>query len=386
MQLIDRTCISVDQSEETSFIMVRLEEEEDMKAIKHFSRAVAALALMMTALAISAADYPTPQEGSSVVRDFRFHTGEVLPELRLHYTTVGARTGEPVLILHGTNGSGTNMLSPAFAGELFGPGQPLDASRYFIILPDAIGTGKSSKPSDGLRTAFPKYNYDDMVDAQYRLVREHLGVRHLRLVLGNSMGGMQTWIWAQKYPEVMDVAVPMASLPTEMSGRNWMMRRLIIDSIRNDPEWMNGNYTKQPRSLQFASVFFAIGTNGGNQGLFKAAPTREKADQLLNQRLNAPFRGDANDHLYQWDSSRDYNPSPGLERIRAVLVAINSADDERNPPELGVLDREIKRVKNGRVFLIPASDQTAGHGTTGQAKFWKKELAEVLQTAPRRAQ
>jgi len=348
------------------------------------SRTTCALALALTALP-ALADYPAPKEGAWVVRDFRFHTGEVLPELRLHYTTVGAPTGQPVLILHGTTGSGTGMLTPTFAGELFGPGQPLDASRYYIILPDAIGTGKSSKPSDGLRTKFPRYNYDDMVDAQHRLVTEHLGVRHLRLVLGNSMGGMQTWIWAQKYPQFMDIAVPMASLPTEMSGRNWMMRRLIIDSIRNDPEWMGGNYTKQPRSLQFASVFFAVGTNGGNQGLYKVAPTREKADALLNQRLSAPFRGDANDHLYQWDSSRDYNPSPGLERIRATLLVINSADDERNPPELGVLDREIKRVKNGRVLLIPGSEETFGHGTTGRAKFWAKELAEVLQSAPRLA-
>jgi len=319
------------------------------------------------------------------VRDFRFHTGESLPELRLGYTTVGAPSGEPVVVLHGTTGSGAGMLTPAFAGELFGAEQPLDANRYYVILPDSIGTGESSKPSDGMRASFPKYNYDDMVAAQYRLVTEHLGVKHLRLVLGNSMGGMQTWIWAQKYPDYMDVAVPMASLPTEMSGRNWLMRRLIIDSIRNDPEWMNGNYTKQPRSLQFASVFFAIGTNGGNQGLYKLAPTRDKADQLLNQRLSAPFRGDANDHLYQWDASRDYNPSPGLERIQAVLLAINSADDERNPPELGLLDREIKRVKNGRVYLIPGSDQTVGHGTTGQARFWKQELGEVLRTAPRRA-
>jgi len=338
------------------------------------------------AAASLAADYPAPQEGSWVVRDFRFHTGEVLPELRLHYTTVGARGGEPVLILHGTNGSGTGMLNPNFAGELFGPGQPLDARRYYIILPDALGTGKSSKPSDGLRAKFPKYNYDDMVDAQYRLVREHLGVRHLRLVLGNSMGGMQTWIWAHKYPEAMDVAVPMASLPVEMSGRNWMMRRMIIDSVRNDPEYMNGNYTKQPRSLQFASVYFAIGTNGGNQALYKAAPTREKADQLIAQRFSAPFRGDANDHLYQWDSSRDFNPSAGLERIQAVLLAINSADDERNPPELGVLEREIKRVKNGRVLLIPGSEETSGHGTTGRARFWKDEIAKLLQSAPRRGQ
>jgi homoserine O-acetyltransferase len=214
-------------------------------------------------------------------------------------------------------------------------------------------------------------------------VTEHLGLRHLRLVLGNSMGGMQTWIWAQKYPGFMDAAVPMASLPTAMSGRNWMMRRLIIDSIRSDPEWMNGNYTRQPRSAQFASVFFGLATNGGNQALFKAAPTREKADQVVDQRLAAPFRADANDILFQWDSSRDYNPSPGLERIQAAVLAINSADDERNPPELGVLDREIRRVRNGRVLLIPASESTAGHGTTGQAKFWKKELEELLQAAPR---
>jgi homoserine O-acetyltransferase len=230
---------------------------------------------------------------------------------------------------------------------------------------------------------FPKYNYDDMVEAQYRLVREHLGVRRLRLVLGNSMGGMQTWMWAQKYPDAMDIAVPMASLPTEMSGRNWMTRRLIIDSIRNDPEWMNGNYSRQPRSLQVASVFYGIATSGGNQALHKTAPTREKADQLLNQRLSAPFRGDANDHLYQWEASRDYNASRNLEAIQAVLLAINSADDERNPPELGLLDREIKRVKNGRVLLIAGSEDTAGHGTTGRAKFWKQELEKVLQSAPR---
>jgi homoserine O-acetyltransferase len=356
-----------------------------MNLTKLITGMASGIALALAALPALAQGFPAPQEGSWIVRDFRFSTGEVLPELRLHYTTVGAPTGEPVVILHGTTGSGTGMLGPAFGGELFGPGQPLDATRYYIILPDAIGTGKSSKPSDGLRAKFPRYNYDDMVTAQYRLVTEHLGVKHARLVLGNSMGGMQTWMWAQKYPTFMDIAVPMASLPTEMSSRNWMMRRLIIDSIRNDPEYMNGNYTKQPRSLQFASVFYAIGTNGGNWGHYKTAPTREKADQILDQRLKAPFNGDANDHLYQWDSSRDYNASPGLDRIQAVVLAINAADDERNPPEIGLLDREIKRVKNGRVLLIPVSDQTLGHGTTGQARFWKRELGELLQTAPRMA-
>ncbi|HEU4350930.1 MAG TPA: alpha/beta fold hydrolase [Burkholderiales bacterium] len=347
---------------------------------------VFALLLALASAAAIAADYPAPQEGSWVVRDFKFHTGEVLPELRIHYRTVGAPSGEPVVVMHGTTQSGAAMLNPNFAGELFGPGQPLDASRYYIILPDAIGHGRSSKPSDGLRTKFPRYNYDDMVEAQHRLVTEHLGVRGARLVIGNSMGGMETWIWAQKYPHFMDVAVPMASLPVEMSGRNWMTRRLIIDSIRNDPEWMNGEYTKQPRSAQFASVFFAIATNGGDQALYKAAPTRAKADQLLDARLKAAFTADANDVLYQWDSSRDYNPSSELERIQATLLAINSADDERNPPELGLLEREIKRVKNGRVLLIPGSENTAGHGTTAQAKFWAKHLAQLLQNAPRRAQ
>jgi len=336
--------------------------------------------LASLSLGVVAADFPAPKEASAVIKNFRFNTGEVMPELRINYVTVGEATGEPVLILHGTTGSGTGMLSAGFAGELFGAGQALDASRYYVILPDAIGTGKSTKPSDGLRAAFPKYNYDDMVDAQYRLLTEHLGIKHLRVIVGNSMGGMQTWIWGVKHPAFMDALVPMASQPSEMSSRNWMLRRLLTDSIKNDPEWNGGNYTKQPKSLQFASAFYATATIGGNQALYKAAPTREKADALLNQRLTAPFVGDANDHLYQWDSSRDYNPSPGLERIQAAVLAINSADDERNPPETGIMDREMKRVKNGRVFLIPGSELTAGHGTTGQAKFWKQQLADFLQS------
>jgi len=339
---------------------------------------------LLAAVSTLAFAQPAPQEGDWVARDFRFNTGETLPEVRIHYRTLGSPKGEPVLVLHGTTGSGLSMLTPAFAGELFGAGQPLDASRYYLILPDAIGHGKSSKPSDGMRTRFPRYNYDDMAELQYRLVTQGLGVHRLRLVIGNSMGGMETWLLAQKYPALMDIAVPMASLPTEMASRNWILRRLITDSIRNDPEWMNGNYTKQPRSAQFASVFFGFATSGGSQALQKAAPTREQADKLLDQRLAAAFPADANDVLYQWDSSRDFNPSKGLERIEAVLLAINAADDERNPPETGILDREIKRVKNGRVLLIPGSEQTAGHGTTGQAKFYKKELGELLQSAPRR--
>lgn len=340
--------------------------------------------LLLAASQAFAADYPAPKHGTWVVRDFKFHDGQVLPELKLAYSTVGEPTGEPVVVLHGTTGSAASMLTPAFAGELFGPGQPLDAGKYYVILPDAIGTGRSSKPSDGLRMGFPKYNYDDMVEAQYRLVREHLGVKHLRLVIGNSMGGMQTWMWAQKYPGFMDVAVPMASLPTAMSGRNWMLRRLLTESIRRDPAWNNGNYTTQPPSLQFASVFFATATNGGNFSYMRAGPNRERADAALEARLKpGAFNGDANDHLLQWESSADYNPSPGLEKITATLLAINAADDERNPVELGILEREIKRVKNGRAFVIPGSEQTLGHGTTGQARFWKQELDAVLKAAPR---
>ncbi len=347
-------------------------------------RTATSVALCLIALAALAADYPAPKQGDWIARNFRFHTGEVMPELRLHYTTVGEPSGQPVLILHGTTGSGTGLLSDAFAGELFGAGQLLDASKYFIILPDAIGAGKSSKPSDGLRTKFPRYNYDDMVAAQHRLVTEGLGIRHLRLVLGNSMGGMHTWIWGVSYSDFMDVLVPMASQPTEMSGRNWMMRRMLIDAIRKDPDWNNGNYTTQPRSLQVANVFYGIATNGGSQAHQKTAPTREMADKLVDGRLAAPFTADANDFLYQWDASRDYNPAPGLERVQAALLAINSADDERNPPELGIMERELKRVRNGRIYLIPAGEDTRGHGTTAMAKFWKQQVQELLQAAPRR--
>jgi homoserine O-acetyltransferase/O-succinyltransferase len=326
----------------------------------------------------------TPAELSWIARDFRFHTGEVLPELRLHYTTLGDPAGEPALLLHGTAGSGSALLAPNFGGELFGPGQALDASRYFIILPDAIGHGKSSKPSDGMRAKFPRYNYDDMVAAQYRLVTECLGIRHLRLVLGNSMGGMHTWIWGVHHPDFMDALVPMAAQPVGMSSRNWMMRRLIIDAIRNDPEWNNGNYTGQPKAFRVANVFYGIATSGGTLAYQKLAPTREKADQLLDSRLAAPFTADANDTLYQWDASRDYDPSPGLEHIQAALLAINSADDERNPLETGIMERELKRVKKGKLYLIPASDETRGHGTTCLAKFWKQPVGELLEAAPHR--
>jgi len=344
-----------------------------------------ALAIVLTSLAALAADFPAPKEGSWTARDFKFHTGEVMPEVKLAYATVGEPTGEPVLVLHGTAGSAASMLGATFAGELFGKDQPLDAGKYYIILPDGLGHGKSSKPSDGLRTKFPKYNYDDMVDAQYRLIKEGLGIRHLRLVIGHSMGGMHTWLWGGKYPDTMDALVPMASQPSEMASRNWMLRRLMVDTIRTDPEYKNGDYTEQPHSVKMVNTFFAIATNGGTLAFQKLAPTRDAADKLVDARLAAPFKADANNFVYQWDSSRDYNAAPGLERIQAALLAINAADDERNPPETGIMERELKRVKNGRLYLIPASEDTRGHGTTGNAKFWAKQLGEFLQTVPKRA-
>ena len=347
-------------------------------------RAALAAAVSLVVLPAVAADYPAPQQADWIAKDFRFHTGEVMPELRLHYTTVGAPTGEPVLLLHGTAGSGTGFLTPAFAGELFGEGQPLDARKYFIILPDAIGAGKSTKPSDGLRAKFPLYNYTDMVVAQHRLVTEGLGIKHLRLVIGNSMGGMQTWMWGEMYPGLMDALVPMAAQPTAMASRNWMMRRMITDAVRNDPAWKNGDYTEQPQAFRTVNAFFGIATSGGTLAYQKLAPTREKADRLLEGRLANLTKADANDFLFQWDSSRDYDAAPGLEKIEAALLVINAADDERNPPETGVMTEALKRVKNGRLYLIPAGEDTRGHGTTGMAKFWKQQVQELLQSTPKR--
>jgi homoserine O-acetyltransferase len=345
-------------------------------------RVLVALILAFIAAPAIAADYPAPKTGEWVARDFKFHTGEVMPELRLAYTTVGDPSGQPVVVLHGTTGSATSMLTPAFAGELFGAGQPLDATKYYIIIPDSIGHGKSSKPSDGLRAKFPKYNYADMVDAQYRLVKEGLGINHVRLVIGNSMGGMHTWLWGVKYPDFMDALAPMASQPTAMASRNWMMRRLIIDSIRNDPDWKGGDYTSQPKAFRTAAVFFNLGTNGGTLALQKMAPTREAADKLLDQRLAALTNADANDYLYQWESSGDYDPQPGLGRIKAAVLVINAADDERNPPETGLTEAALKQIRNARLLLIPASEETRGHGTTGMAKFYRQPLAELLHGAP----
>jgi homoserine O-acetyltransferase len=342
-------------------------------------------AVLLMSVSAMAADYPAPKQGEWIAKDFKFHTGEVLPELRLHYTTVGEPKGEPVLVLHGTGGAAASMLTPAFAGELFGPGQPLDATKYYIIIPDNVGHGQSSKPSDGMKTAFPKYDYDDMVDAQHRLLTEGLGIKHLRLVIGNSMGGMHSWIWGVRYPAFMDALVPMASQPTAMAARNWMLRRIMLDTIRGDPDYNGGNYTAQPRMMKYAIAAYGIASAGGTLGYQTLAPTAAKADKMVDERLGVPVTADANDFIYQWDSSHDYDPSSGLEKIEATVLAINSADDERNPPETGITADALKRIKNAHLYLIPASTETRGHSTTGNAKFYAEQLKELLQTAPQKA-
>jgi homoserine O-acetyltransferase/O-succinyltransferase len=349
-----------------------------------YSRAALSAIFAMTSLTALAADYPAPKQGDWIATDFKFHTGATMPELRLHYTTIGEPTGQPVLVLHGSGGSAASMLTPAFAGELFGAGQPLDASKYYIIIPDGLGHGRSSKPSDAMKTAFPKYDYDDMVDAQYRLIKEGLGIKHLRLVIGNSMGGMHAWIWGVRYPQMMDALVPMASQPTEMAARNWMLRRMMIETIRNDPDYHGGHYTTQPRMMKYAISAYQIASGGGTLGYQTLAPTAAAADKLVDDRLAMPVTSDANDFIYQWEASHDYNPSTGLERIEATLLAINAADDERNPAETGVTDAALKRVMNGRLYLIPASTATRGHLTTGSAAFYRQQLQELLQTAPQR--
>jgi homoserine O-acetyltransferase len=349
-----------------------------------FLRAALCAAFVMTSFAAAAADYQAPKQGDWIAKDFKFHTGATMPELRLHYTTVGEPTGQPVLVLHGSGGDASRMLTAEFAGQLFGPGQPLDASKYYIIIPDGLGHGQSSKPSDGMKTAFPRYNYDDMVDAHYRLVTEGLGIKHLRLVIGNSMGGMHAWIWGVRYPQMMDAVVPMASQPTAMAARNWMLRRMMIETIRNDPDYKDGNYTAQPRMMKYAVNAYQIATGGGTLGYQTLAPTTAKADKMVDDRLAVAVTADANDFLYQWEASHDYDPSAGMEKIAATLLAINAADDERNPPETGVTDAAIKRITNGKLYLIPASTETRGHLTTGNAKFYSQQLRELLQTAPQR--
>ncbi len=321
-----------------------------------------AVALLLS-VAAHAADLPPAQEADVVLRDFRFHTGETLPELRMHYRTVGSPSGQPVLILHGTSQSSGAMMAPAFAGALFGPGQPLDASKYCVILPDSIGAGGSSKPSDGLRAKFPAYDYDDTVAAQYRLVTEGLHLQHLRLAMGFSMGGMQTWLWAEQHPDFADGFVPMASQPSPMASRNWMMRRLMVETIRNDPTYAGGNYTAAPHSLPYAIASFVVGTAGGNLGWQAQAPTAAEADAIVARQL-ASSPPDANDWVFQWDSSHDFDAAPGLSRITRPVLVINSADDERNPPESGIVERAVARLPHGECDLVlETGSETRGHAT-----------------------
>jgi len=329
------------------------------------------------------AHWRTPNIREFIARDFRFHTGEVMPELRLRYTVLGNPSGDPVLVLHGTSGSGSRLLSAEFGGALFGPGQALDAARHFIVLPDAIGHGGSAKPSDGLRARFPRYNYEDMVRAQHLIVTEALELKHLRLVLGVSMGGMHAWLWGVHYPGLMDALIPMACQPAPMSGRNWMLRRLMVDAIRDDPQWANGDYVKQPPSLRTAWEFFNVATNGGALALMAAAPRPEAADRWLELRRAMPFVADANDLIFQWLAARDYDPEPNLGRISARVLAINSADDERNPPEAEVVEAVVGRLPGARCLLLPASQDTCGHATVSMAATWAEEGRRFLETVPR---
>lgn len=348
------------------------------------------LLLTLTLLQPAQPALPRPVEGDFIIKNFRFTSGETLPELRIHYRTFGTPQKDAqgivrnaVLILHGTGGTGAQFVGRNFAGELFGPGQPLDITKYYIILPDDIGHGGSSKPSDGLRAKFPRYGYVDMVEAEYRLVTEGLGVNHLRLVMGTSMGGMHTWMWGSRYPDFMDALMPLASLPAQISSRNRAWRRVVIDTIRNDPEWKNGEYTTQPQSLRTAAqMLWLVSSNPIRR--HRAAPTLAEADRALDAYVaNYMKTGDANNILYALEASRDYDPGQGLEKIKAPLVAINFADDIINPPELQILETEIKRVPKGRAIVMPATEETAGHGTHTMAAVWKHYLVELLKETER---
>jgi len=332
------------------------------------------------------ADYPAPHEGDFTIRDFKFTSGETLPELRVHYRTLGkpekdsqGKTTNAVLIMHGTTGSGAQFIRPEFAGELFGKDQPLDTAKFFIVLPDGIGHGKSSKPSDGMHAKFPRYGYVDMIEAQYRLLTEGLGVNHARLIMGTSMGGMHTWLWGELHPDFMDALMPLASLPTQISGRNRAWRRMVMDAIRNDPAWQGGEYKTQPPSLRTAAeMLWLMSSNPVLRQ--KEAPTLAKTDEVVDKFVEQIVKADdANDVLYAVDASHDYDPGPNLEKIRVPLLAINSADDLINPPELGILEREVKRVPHGRAITIALSDKTRGHGSHTIASLWKDDLVKLLK-------
>ncbi len=332
-----------------------------------------------------ALQYPVTQ-GDYTISDFHFHNGQTLPELKLHYRTLGTlradatgRAINAVYIMHGTTGNGANLLAPQFAGELFGPGQLLDITKYYIVLPDGLGHGDSSKPSDGMHARFSNYGYRDMINADYEMLTKGLHVNHLRLVMGTSMGGMHTWLWGEMYPDFMDALMPLASLPGPISGRNRIWRKLLIDAIRTDPEWKDGDYTAQPRGLRFAAgMMLFMGSNPRRH--YVQAPTLARADEALENYENRFVRSnDANNVIYAFAASEDYDPAPDLEKIKAPLLAVNSADDLINPPDLGILEKEIKRVKNGKAVVIPETPETVGHGSHTQAVLWKQYLDQLLR-------
>ena len=348
------------------------------------------LAVMLSAscaVAVVQAQTPAAVEGDYIARDFRFDTGETLAQLKLHYRTIGTPQRDAsgmvrnaVMILHGTGGSGAGFLSQTFGGQLFGAGQILDAAKYFIVLPDGIGHGKSSKPSDGLHAKFPKYTYDDMVRAQYLMLTDGVKVGHLRLVLGTSMGAMQCWVWGEMFPDFVDGLVPLASVPTQIAGRNRVMRTMIMDSITRDPAWKNGEYTDEPHAGLVGAVNILMMMTSSPIGWHRSGPTRDAADKWYEDQVKSRVAAnDANDMLYQFNASRDYDPSPNLEKITVALLAINSADDVVNPPELGLMEKLIPRVKRGRYILLPTTEQTRGHGTHSLPAIWGHYLEEFLK-------
>jgi len=354
-------------------------------------RPSAGIAALGLALLVASPAPARAAEGDYVARDFRFRSGESLPELKLHYLTLGqpsrdarGEVANGILILHGTGGTGRQFLAPQFAGVLFVAGAPLDTTRFYLIMPDGIGHGRSSKPSDTLRTRFPRYTYDDMVAAHHRLLTEHLGVQHLRLVMGTSMGGMQTWVWGETYPDFMDALMPLACQPVAIVGRNRLWRTMLMDAIRSDPDWQGGAYTSQPRAGLRTAIDLLLIAGSAPLQMQKNLASRDSADRYLQSQLGTRMAAlDANDLLYQVDASRDYDPSPGLERIKAPVMFVNSADDFINPPELGIAEREIRRVKRGRFVLLPISDQTRGHGTHTWGAVWKPYLEQLLRETAR---
>jgi homoserine O-acetyltransferase len=350
---------------------------------------ILALALGMScAFVVTSGAQGTPavQQSDYVAHDFHFRSGEQLSELKLHYRTLGAphrdaqgRVDNAVLILHGTGGTGAQFLAPYFAGVLFGPGQLLDATRYYIVLPDDIGHGASSKPSDGMHAHFPHYDYDDMVAAEHLLLTEGLHVDHLRLVMGTSMGCMHSWVWGETYPGFADALMPLACLPVQIAGRNRMMRKMAMDAITDDPAWNHGDYTAQPPGLRTSIEMLLIMGSSPLQ-MQEQYPTQEQADAYLKGFLDSRFKTtDANDFLYQFNSSRNYDPSANLEKIQVPVMAVNSADDFINPPELDIMPKMIQRVPKGKFVLLPITEETRGHGTHTRAAIWQQYLAELLQ-------